>query len=997
MAIYDLELVVPGDRTSAFRNEAEASLVKGMDSFFFVCNIDQLTRLAVHANLSFITRKSKVVAGMTPRFSLLALTPIMILGFGASASVGEHAANGKYSPRQVEKRDSSLADQRGAKTAPKLAGSDPSPPLPQVQPPRPAANPPDVSALEADLRSTRQRLDQAGRDKAAMTQSLRVMQTVVAQAVEAMKQTGAEKAARQALEADLRAARQRLEDVLRDRAAMSQSLRAMQAAGAASSDATKRTDNDRTAYQALETELREARQRLDEAGRDKAVAVQSMHALQVDVEDRESKRKAVEAQTSALTASLAAARRDALAAARQAVDGKTANQALETDLRATRQRLEDAGREKAATAQAFRDQQAAVADREGKLKAAEGRTSALSASLTAARHDIAVASEAAKRAGDDRAANQTLEADLHATRQRLDEAVRGKAAADQALKASRDAVVDREVKLKAAEVQTSALSASLTAARRDGVIASEATKRAADEKTANQALEADLRATRQQLDDASRDKAATAQVLHALQAAGLNREDRLKAAAAETLALTASLAAARHDAAMATKASKQAGDDRTANGTLEADLRTTQQQLQDAERDKVAAAKAFRALQAAVLDREGKLKAAEAQTTVLAARLDAARRDSTQASEAIKRAADNRPANQAAEADLREMRQRLEDADREKSAATQALQATVANREGKLKAAETQTAALSESLAAARHDAKTVAEATKQTADERTANQALEADLRATRQRLDDASREKSVAAQALHVLQSSVADREGRLKAAETHAAALTENLAAARHDTARAAEATKQAAEERTAKQALEAALRATRQQLDDASREKSAAAQALHALQAAILDREVKLKATEVQTAALTASLATARRDAATASEATKQARFKQESVGRFSAEPLASAASKPDGPIESLPSNIVLRYRAGDPAARQKATVLKSSLNESGLSSSDASAAADIMPGVHVTYYYKQDQTLARQVSRSVTSSEPSQKRAGRNQMPLPGTVEVSVGG
>ena len=451
---------------------------------------------------------------------------------------------------------------------------------------------------------------------------------------------------------------------------------------------------------------------------------------------------------------------------------------------------------------------------------------------------------------------------------------------------------------------------------------------------------------------------------------------------------------------MAAGATKQAADGRTANQDLAPDVRATRQGLVEASRDKAAAAQALQASQAAVLDRDGKLKAAEAQTSALTTSLASARHDAVVASEAMKRAGDDRTTNQALVADLRATPQRLQDLEREKTPAAQALRALQAaelDREGKLKSAEAQISSLTASLAAARHDAMVALETAKRAGDDRTASQTLEADLRATRQRLEDAGREKTAAAQALRALQAAASDRESKLKEAEAQTAALTASLASARHDATVASETTKRASDERIANQALEADLRTTRQRLEDTGREKTAAAQALHALQATVLDRDSKLKAAEAQTSALSASLASARHDATTASETTKQARSEGVSVGRRPAGSLASATLEPNHLIEDLPSNIVLRYRAGDPVAQQKAKLVKSSLTEYGLASSEAAEAVDITPGVHVTYYYKQDQNLARQVSKSVASAEPSQKRAGRNQMPLPGTVEISVGG
>ena len=214
-------------------------------------------------------------------------------------------------------------------------------PLP-VQVARSATSSPDVQALETDLRSTRQRLDEANRDKAAMSQSLQTMQAAVAEALKATKRTDDEKAANQALETDLRAMRKRLEDAGRDKSAMSQTLQAMQAAVAEALEATKRTDDEKAATQTLEAHLRSTRQRLEEVGRDKAAMTQSLQALQATVADRDSKLRTAETQAAGLVANLAAAKRDAATtsvATKQSDDGKSATQALEADLRATRQRL----------------------------------------------------------------------------------------------------------------------------------------------------------------------------------------------------------------------------------------------------------------------------------------------------------------------------------------------------------------------------------------------------------------------------------------------------------------------------------------------------------------------------------------------------------------------------------------------------------------------------------------------------------------------------------
>ena len=835
-----------------------------------------------------------------------------------------------------------------------------------------------------------------------MSQSLRSMQAVVAEALEAMKRTGEEKAANQALEAHLRSTRQRLEEAGREKAAMAQSLRAMQAAVAEALENTKRSGDEKAANQALEADLRSMRQQLEKAGRDKAAASQSQREMLAAVADREGKLKIALDQASILTTSLAAAKHDAMAASeatKRAGDGRVAIQALEADLRSTRQRLEEAGHDQASASQSQRALQTAVADREGKLKAAEAQAAVLTASLAAAKHDAVVASETTKRFGGEKAAAQAatraLEADLRSTHQQLEETGRDKAAASQSMRAMQAAAADRENKLRAADAQATVLAASLAAAKNDAAVASDATKRTGDQRAATQALEAELRSTRQRLEEAGRDKAAASQSMRVMQAAIADRESKLRAAEAQTPPPAADLASAKHDALMASEAMKRTGDEKAATQALEADLRSTRRRLEEADRDKAAISQSLDAIRAVVADRDGKLKAAETQTSALTASLASAKRDALVALESTKRSGDEKAANQALEAELRSTRQRLDEAGRDKVAISQslhAMQAAIANREGRLKVAEAQTSVLTASLATAKHDATAATEATIRTGDEKAANQAL------ARQRREEADRDKAAAFQSLRAIQAAVADREGKLKAAEARGAVLTASLAAAKHDAATASEATKQIADEKAANRRLEADLRLTRQRLEDAGRDKAAISQTLRAMQSAVEDREGKLKAAEAQAAILAAGLATAKHDAAT-SNAMDRTAIREEAEKSFGSSQKAddTPSSTASTSEPSSPSNVVLQYRAGNPTARQKATALISLLSSSGIFSKDVSEVSNVSPGVHVMYYYKQDKMLAKQVSKSVTSSEPTQKRAARDQMPLPGTIEVSVGG
>ena len=100
----------------------------------------------------------------------------------------------------------------------KTSGADSATSTQPTRPGGPATSLPDVGALEADLRSTHQQLEEAGREKAAMSESLRAMRAVVAEALEAIKRTGDEKTANQALEEDLRSTRQQLEEAARAKA-----------------------------------------------------------------------------------------------------------------------------------------------------------------------------------------------------------------------------------------------------------------------------------------------------------------------------------------------------------------------------------------------------------------------------------------------------------------------------------------------------------------------------------------------------------------------------------------------------------------------------------------------------------------------------------------------------------------------------------------------------------------------------------------------------------
>ena len=104
-------------------------------------------------------------------------------------------------------------------------------------------------------------------------------------------------------------------------------------------------------------------------------------------------------------------------------------------------------------------------------------------------------------------------------------------------------------------------------------------------------------------------------------------------------------------------------------------------------------------------------------------------------------------------------------------------------------------------------------------------------------------------------------------------------------------------------------------------------------------------------------------------------------------------ISSHAALPRG----VQPNIVLHYSRDSQVARDRASLLKASLQSSGLSVEDAGASVRYGGSDRVTFYYDEDEREADRVADMSAKVKPVKSRLPRNRAVIPGTIDVVIVG
>ena len=225
------------------------------------------------------------------------------------------------------------------------------------------------------------------------------------------------------------------------------------------------------------------------------------------------------------------------------------------------------------------------------------------------------------------------------------------------------------------------------------------------------------------------------------------------------------------------------------------------------------------------------------------------------------------------------------------------------------------------------------------------------------------------------------------------------------------------------RVADDGMQADLTLTRAQVTQVAVAKAAALNALQAVKAVVADHDKKLEAAQRQVSTLSADLAAARRETKQATEMAQRLRSERAAVegtlsriqgakspsADWSAQankrpskvfnPTSSASGDPLVPDlpQGASARVVVLYSLKSETVRMRAIALTSALIKSGTDVADIVGVPRNRAGNHVTYYYRQDQDMAKTISSKLSVPEPSQSHIPTDKTPRPGTIEVSVGG
>ena len=374
---------------------------------------------------------------------------------------------------------------------------------------------------------------------------------------------------------------------------------------------------------------------------------------------------------------------------------------------------------------------------------------------------------------EDRVRFEALDRDLADTREHLAQALREKTAEEDGRGTAEAAKSDGEAQLDGERKRAADLAAKLTAAEHDAAAQAEADRRQLDaERSRAAALDRDLAGARERLEQASAEKTTAERERGAADAAAQAKLQDGQKHAAE---LAASLAIAGHDAAAQVQTvQKQLDAERARSAALDRDLAGARERLEQA-------------------SREGD-RSTTAGMAVLRQQADGERA----------RAAD-------LDRDLAAARQLLAQAGTEKAAGEQERRAAEAAAEAKLQGEQKQAA----ELAAGQMQAMQ-----KQLDGERARAVALDRDLAGARERLEQASAEKTTAERERGAADAAA---QAKLQDGQKHAAELAASLAIAGHDAAAQVQTVqKQLDAERARSAALDRDLAGARERLEQASRE-------------------------------------------------------------------------------------------------------------------------------------------------------------------------------
>ena len=113
------------------------------------------------------------------------------------------------------------------------------------------------------------------------------------------------------------------------------------------------------------------------------------------------------------------------------------------------------------------------------------------------------------------------------------------------------------------------------------------------------------------------------------------------------------------------------------------------------------------------------------------------------------------------------------------------------------------------------------------------------------------------------------------------------------------------------------------------------------------------------------------------------------------------PPVQAQTKLVAPPNDVPARIVLRYAVGSESAKARAQSAETLLQAQGMHIQDRAAPAKGVSASKVTFYYKEDQAVAKKISdalAAITGSDTIQKLPmSLKPMPRPGTIEVVISG
>ncbi len=706
--------------------------------------------------------------------------------------------------------------------------------------------------------------------------------------------------------------------------------------------------------------------KLNEAGREKAVAVAARDAKESAEADERIKLAGAQKQVAVLTATLTATTRKAADTAQLLTSERASGETVQVALTAALANQERTGREKAAVDTALRDAESAAAALRARLVVSTDEQAKVNRESA-----LALMSEQANRG--------VLQAALASAQARAERADREKAVAVTAVHAGEGVVADQRTRLEDTQKRLSATTAALMVAKSEAARASVDAKRLVSERVDSGALQASLVSARAQTEQAGRDKEAAGIALHASERAEADTKAKLAA-------VTDELTAMKRTAAQATKtAESRASADYVSH---QADIASARAEAEQVGRGKEAAASALHVSEGALADTKAKLVAVTGELAV-------AKREAGQATTSSAPLAVEPSGNGALQAAVVAARARADRADREKAisiASLRASEAVAAGHQMQLEAMQKQVATLAAQYAGAKRDAEQATKATQRLADERVEGSTLRAALASARANMDQAAREKTAALAALHAAESVDADRDGKLQAALKRAATLAAALESTKREAELAKESARRIADERSQGGALRAALAAARAEADRAGREKAVAIATLQASKSTEADRQAELEEARIRATAVGSELAAAKRAAQATEKLGEPVDATQEKAPKSSDHVAVGTNRLPDGVV----ARVRLHYSMTSEASRTQAAMVKSQLSDLGLDVAVASELQKDGSKTAITYYYKQDERAAISIAEKIRAPDPVRTRIPTTQLPRPGTIEISLG-